>query len=331
MSAKPSLGLSVLAYLNAENAKKAFAVTYSGGAMHLDLPPEPVAYAGGGKRGAVVDLSRAARQRMAWAAAAMQDKFGMMATLTVATDVRPSSRQFKRALNAWLQAMRRESRPAFWFLEFTERGWPHAHIFLGGEHPGVPVRIPGKHGRKARLVYLDRSRRESERWAGLVRSAMGGEVEAVEDAKDWMPGGEKWTRGIRLPVQGGVEGGGHAFAKMSRASVRWERLEGGEGAGRYAAKYAAGDGKAAQKTAPDWFGSGRWWGVSGTRPEAVKVEVLDAEKAAAAATFTSPDGWTYRRSRWFKAKDFDFAMQTRFVTQSGQEAPERENDGLVDR
>lgn len=311
-------GLSVFAYLNAENARKAFAVTYSGGAMHLDLPPEPVAYSGGGKRGAVVDLSRAARQRMAWAAAAMQDKFGMMATLTVATDVRPSSRQFKRALNAWLQAMRRESRPAFWFLEFTERGWPHAHVFLGGEHPGVPVRIPGKHGRKARLVYLDRSRRESERWAGLLRSAMGGDVEAVDDARDYMS------------VQGCLEGRGHAFARMSRASVRWERLEGGEGAGRYAAKYAAGDGKAAQKTAPEWFGSGRWWGVSGTRPEAVKVEVLDAEKAAAAATFVSPDGWTYRRSRWFKAKDFDFALETRFASKSGHAVTEGNEDGLDD-
>lgn len=314
---RPS-GLSVFAYLNAENARKAFAVTYSGGAMYLDLPPEPVAYAGGGKRGAVVDLSRAARQRMAWAAAAMQDKFTMMATLTVATELKPTARQFKRALHAWLQAMRRESRPAFWFLEFTGRGWPHVHIFLGGEHPGVPVRIPGKNGRKARLVYLERSRRESERWAGLIRSAMGGEVEAVEDAMDIMP------------MQGGMEGGGHAFAKMSRASVRWERLEGGEGAGRYAAKYAAGDGKAAQKTAPEWFGSGRWWGVSGTRPEPVKVEILDAERAAAAATFTSPDGWTYRRSRWFKAKDFDFAMETRFVPQSGHAVSEGNENGSDD-
>ena len=295
-------------------------VTYTGGAVYVDAPlkrthqtPPP------NRSGTVVrELSDAARKRMAFAACQMADKFSMMATLTITTRIRPTAEAVARARNAWLQGMRREGRPFFWFLEFTQAGWPHVHVFLGGTHPGVPVRIPGKRGGKPRLVYLEKSRSESARWAGLLAKA----VEACPDVGDVQGG---------MPGEECMEEWGHAFALMSRASVRWERLEAGKSAARYAVKYAS---KANQKECPEWWAGGRWWGYGGCEPEEAKTETVMAHKILPIVDgeFQTEEGTTvkYRRLRWYSQEAIDFVRAIRFASQSGHAVTEGNENGSTD-
>lgn len=285
-----TLGLSMPSYLRAESP--AYFVTYSGGAGRLDLgegcalPPPRCR----GNRGAVTSLSRESAGRMAWTACALSDNFRSMLTVTVHSDLRPDSRLFARALRSMLDARAREGRAYFWFLEFTRRGMPHAHIFLGGDDPGPRVVVSG------RPLFLDQSRAESGRWAGLLRA---GHRRACSSCGGGM---------VDEPSNPEGCGAESIWRSMSRASCRWEPLtKGGEAAARYASKYAA---KMEQKDRPEWFGSGRWWGFGGCNLRPVSVESIPVQTAARAATFETGDGFRYRRANWYSAEDFKRCLTT---------------------
>lgn len=201
-----------------------------------DLPdeyyddPEPV-------RGKVTEFSERSRKRLAFIAGNCNVEFDSMTTLTVHSDLPVDARQFKSALNSYLQKFRRKSIAYLWFFEFTKKGAPHVHILTDS---GV------KETARGQSVNIDDSKAESARWANLLRAQLPQEVCTVD-----------------------VSG---MLTKMMRASARVEQVREPGGAGRYATKYAF---KMEQKEVPAGFENvGRFWSASRS-VKAEPVEVME--------------------------------------------------------
>jgi len=291
-----SVGLSMPAYLNGE--RQAILTEYSGGACKLDLglnkPVLPKGLAGG-KRGVVDDLSRDSANSMAWHACALSDKFNSMLTLTMHPGAVTNSRDFFRALNAILQARRREGRGFFWFLEFTQKGLPHVHIFLSGFPDETPVL-----DKNSRTFFRLASFRESERWAGLIRNAVlssaGGGGDDLRDPGEILTANDPdFLEACRL---------------MAICSARWEPLRVQGAAARYAAKYSA---KKEQKTRPQCgiWGTSRWWGFGGVQLEVKTTHELPQADAIRASSEKTSEGFRYNRVNWYSREAYDFAEKVK--------------------
>jgi len=289
-------GLSMPAYLNGE--RQAILTEYSGGACKLDLGLDrPVIPTGmtGGKRGVVDALSRDSANSMAWHACALSDKFQSMLTLTMHPGAVTNSRDFFRALNALLQARRREGMGFFWFLEFTQKGVPHVHLFLSGSPDEKPVV-----SQNGRTFFRLASFRESERWAGLVRRAVlsssGGRGDDLRDT------GEILTANDPAFLE--------ACGRMALTSARWEPLRMQGAAARYAAKYSA---KKEQKTRPQCgiWGTSRWWGFGGVELEVKTTHELPQADAIRASSEKTSEGFRYNRVNWYSREAYDFAEKVK--------------------
>lgn len=291
-----SVGLSMQAYVN--GTRDAILTEYSGGACRLDLglnPPSMPDGMKGGRRGAVVELSRASANNMAWHACALSDKFKSMLTLTMHPAAVTNSRDFFRALNSLLQARRREGMGYFWFLEFTQKGVPHVHIFLTDCPSEKPVE-----DKNQRFFFRVASFNESDRWAGLIQRA------AI--APSGGRGSGVWDTGENPPIDDRdiLE----ACRRMAIVSARWEPLRVQGAAARYAAKYSA---KKEQKTRPNsgQWGSSRWWGFGGVSLEVKTTHRLRQDEALTASTETTSDGFRYNRVNWYSREAFEFAKEVK--------------------
>ena len=206
-----------------------------------DLPdeyyeePEPT-------RGKVTEFSERSRKRLAFMAGNCNVEFDSMTTLTVHSDLPVDARQFKSALNSYLQKFRRKSVAYLWFFEFTKKGAPHVHIL----HDSKVIESS-----RGQSVNISESKAESARWANLIRAQLPQEVCTVDVSE--------------------------MLTKMMRASARVEQVREPGGAGRYATKYAF---KMEQKQVPEGFENvGRFWSCSrSVKVEPVKVmELTESE------------------------------------------------------
>lgn len=90
----------------------------------------PAFKGGGGARSAITGLSGKSGRRMAFEFAKLGDQLAYMETLTMPPDAVADGRVLKKALNVYLQRVRRDGGGYGWFLEFQRNNSPHFHVFL---------------------------------------------------------------------------------------------------------------------------------------------------------------------------------------------------------
>jgi hypothetical protein len=175
-------------------------------------------------RGAIKEFSERSRKRLAFFAGNCSVQFSTMETLTVQADIPIDCREFKSALNSYLQSYRRRKILYLWFFEFTKKGVPHVHVLSDKS-------LPDSGGQ---TVNIYESQKQSVRWSRLIQSALSPE-KVTGDVCEYLD-------------------------RMNSASVRSEQVECEDGAARYATKYAM---KMEQKDVPEGMQDvGRFWGHS---------------------------------------------------------------------
>lgn len=181
----------------------------------------------GGKRGEIGNMSPKARRRAAFAFGNAETDWLAMATLTYRDC--PESERVKSDLAKFRKRfLRRWDQPDWgWIMEFTRRGIPHFHVFLGNGGPlgraieAAPTEARKRHGRPIEIIRGEVDEFFVDSWLAIT--------------------GDESAGRIRF-MKGGIV----------------ERMRSPDAAGRYVAKEA---GKRCQKILPAKFkkGLGRYW------------------------------------------------------------------------
>jgi hypothetical protein len=183
------------------------------------------------RRGNITMFSSASRARMAWVVAETGVEFQSMFTATVPEELWDvTGVGFKSAMNRLQTALRRRQVDYLWFLEFTQKGIPHAHYLL--------TIAPDN------TLYRGTLRTEQQARTGMARLW----YNAILSGSGAVGSDDLWRKVRYVHAERHVDG-----------RWAWERLRTADGAKRYALKYAL---KTYQKEPPAGFKVGRFYGYS---------------------------------------------------------------------
>ena len=176
-------------------------------------------------------FSSASRARMAWVVAETAVEFQSMFTATVPAELWDvTGVGFKAAMNRFQTALKRRQVDYLWFLEFTQKGIPHAHYLL--------TIAPDN------TFYRGSLRTEQQARIGLARLW----YNAILSGSGALGSDVLWQKVKYVHAEQHTDG-----------RWAWERLKTVDGAKRYALKYAL---KTYQKNPPAGFRVGRFYGYS---------------------------------------------------------------------
>jgi len=188
------------------------------------------------RRGNITMFSSASRSRMAWVVAETAVEFQSMFTATVPEELwAVPGAGFKAAMNKFQTALKRRQVDYLWFLEFTQKGVPHAHYLL--------TIAPDN------TLYRGTLRTEQQARTGMARLW----YNAILSGSGAVGSDELWRKFHFVHAERHVDG------RQGEGRWAWERLRTADGAKRYALKYAL---KTYQKDVPVGFRVGRFYGYS---------------------------------------------------------------------
>lgn len=145
-------------------------------------------------RGAIKELSRASRARLAFVAANTDVEFRTMLTLTYPQVYPNDGKEVKTHLYQMLRELKKVCRGTdyLWFLEFQRRGAPHIHILL--DYP-MPAKADDKKSLRKHIAWL---------WFGIA---------GTKDQKHLLAG-------TRMEALRSPEGGAHYAVKYASKTAQ---------------------------------------------------------------------------------------------------------------